>query len=162
MNRAMNNLPERLRFSISTEEELMKIIEGVQDETEMNVDTNGQISDHDSNQLCPVCSQPTSLAHKCNICFKYVHAICGQSSSDEGYGKAVTCNLCFNPINIKKNQERAYDNLTKQAKKMLKISNKKFPRVEVGTSVKVAIPAVDRGKSDAKNIIGIFCKTLFI
>ena len=95
------------------------------------------------------------MQNKCKICDKYVHVICGQSGGDEGYGIAVICNLCLNPINIKKIQEQAYVNLAKQAKKMLKISNKKFPRVKIRTCAEVPIPAVDRGKSDAKNIIGI-------
>lgn len=38
---------------------------------------------------------------------------------------------------------------------MTKLSNKKFPEIEVGISVKVPVPLIDRGKVDQKNIIGV-------
>ena len=43
----------------------------------------------------------------------------------------------------------------KNAKKMLKQSEKHFPRLEVGDNVRVAVPRVDRGSSDPPNLLGV-------
>lgn len=53
------------------------------------------------------------------------------------------------------NQKKAYERLTKQSDKMVKLSNKKFPALDVETSVKIQITAVDRCKGDPKNMIVI-------
>ncbi|XP_072380794.1 uncharacterized protein [Diabrotica undecimpunctata] len=45
--------------------------------------------------------------------------------------------------------------LTKQADRMLKHSNDRFPVAKVGESVRVRIPEVDRAKADSRNIIAI-------
>ena len=47
------------------------------------------------------------------------------------------------------------ENLKLQAKKMTKISDKKYPSAEVGDSVKVRVPDVDRSMCDARNILGV-------
>ncbi|OWR50054.1 hypothetical protein KGM_210698 [Danaus plexippus plexippus] len=38
---------------------------------------------------------------------------------------------------------------------MLKLSEKKLAPVPIGTSVRIAVPEVDRGRDDARNIIGV-------
>ena len=83
-----------------------------------------------------------------------VHAICGTSST-EVHGKSVICIIWINKRKVTEQQSKAYAGLEKQAKKLTWLSNKKFSPIDVGKSVKVPIPSVDRGKGDSKNIIGV-------
>ncbi|GAX12673.1 hypothetical protein FisN_13Lu158 [Fistulifera solaris] len=43
---------------------------------------------------CGFCGKPADAAHFCLICSYVVHAICGTSDGEEGYGKPVTCYRC--------------------------------------------------------------------
>ncbi len=43
---------------------------------------------------CGYCGKPAAAAHFCLICSYVVHAICGTSDGEEGYGKPVTCYRC--------------------------------------------------------------------
>ena len=46
--------------------------------------------------LCAVCNNACDAAHFCRVCFRAVHAICGEADSDdEGYGHPVTCTTCL-------------------------------------------------------------------
>jgi len=47
-------------------------------------------------------------------------------------------------------RENANKALEQQAKRMKRDSDAKFPEVDVGTSVRVPVPYVDRGKTDAR------------
>lgn len=49
----------------------------------------------------------------------------------------------------------ARQSLEKQAEKMIKASNAKFPAVEIGQCVRIKVPDVDRAKADGRNIIAI-------
>jgi len=55
---------------------------------------------------------------------------------------------------IKRNQAQAFDGLQCQAKRMKVASDAKFGLLDVGTSVTIPVPDIDRSKSDARNIIG--------
>ena len=63
------------------------------------------------------------------------------------------CNNCISTMNISYKRAHAKKNLEKQATKMLKYSNSKFPHCQVGDTVRVAIPDVDRGRGDFRNIL---------
>lgn len=52
-------------------------------------------------------------------------------------------------------RKAAEENLKVQAQKMLKTSNEKFPPANVGDTVRVKVPDVDRGRTDARNIIAV-------
>ncbi|KAK9886506.1 hypothetical protein WA026_016786 [Henosepilachna vigintioctopunctata] len=56
---------------------------------------------------------------------------------------------------IRKVRNAAKVSLDKQAEKMLTRSNAKFPIAEIGQSVRLRIPDVDRAKKDRLNIISI-------
>lgn len=44
---------------------------------------------------CTVCGKLCGFAHKCCICDKYVHAICGTGNrEEEGYGQKIACFNC--------------------------------------------------------------------
>jgi hypothetical protein len=49
---------------------------------------------------------------------------------------------------VRKHRMSAKEGLELQAKKMLKVSNLKFPAGKVGDTVKLRIPDVDRARSD--------------
>ncbi|XP_022909346.2 uncharacterized protein [Onthophagus taurus] len=49
----------------------------------------------------------------------------------------------------------AKQSLEKQADKMLKRSNAKFPVAEIGQSVRIKVPEIDRAKADSRNIIAV-------
>ena len=46
------------------------------------------------NVNCIYCGGITTAAHYCSLCLYVVHAICGTSDGDEGYGKPVKCFRC--------------------------------------------------------------------
>ena len=43
---------------------------------------------------CCICQRETSGGHRCNICKRFCHTICGKTL-EEGYGCAVTCTSCL-------------------------------------------------------------------
>lgn len=49
--------------------------------------------------------------------------------------------------------------LTTQASKMLNRSNSLFKPIEIGKTVRIPIPEVDRAKTDSKNMIGVVIET---
>ncbi|KAL4719361.1 hypothetical protein ACJJTC_002291 [Scirpophaga incertulas] len=49
----------------------------------------------------------------------------------------------------------ARQSLEKQAEKMIKASNAKFPAIEIGQRVRIKVPDVDRAKADGRNIIAV-------
>jgi hypothetical protein len=57
--------------------------------------------------------------------------------------------------NIQKARRSAKQSLNKQAEKMLRLSKLKFPTANVGETVRIRIPEVDRGKADSRNIIAV-------
>ncbi|CAK1580558.1 unnamed protein product [Parnassius mnemosyne] len=67
----------------------------------------------------------------------------------------VFCLLCSKKYKVHDNRQSAKKNLQQQAEKMMKSSEKKFAPVPIGTSVRIAVPEVDRGRGDARNIIGV-------
>lgn len=52
--------------------------------------------------FCAVCQKEVSGMHQCQICKKYVHAICGVPiDGEEGCGKPVNCNNCLKGRKLK-------------------------------------------------------------
>ncbi|XP_075210380.1 uncharacterized protein LOC142317718 [Lycorma delicatula] len=58
-------------------------------------------------------------------------------------------------VQININKERALDGLEAQDAVMKQTSQNKFPTVEVGKTVTIPTPSVDRGKGDARNVLGV-------
>ncbi|CAH1974793.1 unnamed protein product [Acanthoscelides obtectus] len=105
--------------------------------------------------VCCVCQEESSGAHTCCICGQIIHAICADNTleTEEGFGSKVTCPRCAQKECMSANKEKAIDGLQAQADTMKKLSNQKFPAVEVGNTVTVPIPSVDRAKGDARNLL---------
>ncbi|KAK9679289.1 hypothetical protein QE152_g40145 [Popillia japonica] len=49
----------------------------------------------------------------------------------------------------------AKENLLLQATKMLRTSKKKFPAAQIGDTVRIQVPDVDRGRTDPRNVLAI-------
>ncbi|XP_071053571.1 protein FAM200C-like [Onthophagus taurus] len=104
----------------------------------------------------------TSGVYKCYSYAQDVHVICAHSISNtnEGYGALILCLRCAKRKMMTLNQEeKAIEGVKKQAEKMKFTSNKKFHPIEVGTSVIVPVPSLDRSKGDARNLIGLVLET---
>ena len=48
-------------------------------------------------KTCAVCEKEVGTGHKCKLCCKFVHLICGEGGEDEeeGYGQKVSCFKCL-------------------------------------------------------------------
>lgn len=55
--------------------------------------------------------------------------------------------------NIQDQRDKAAENLRKAAQKMKTHSSQKFPDIDVGSSVLIEIPKIDRGPLDQKKCI---------
>lgn len=128
------------------------------EESESN-DQENQInndSDKDFFALCCVCDLECGGAHKCSLCKKAVHVICGNiQDEEEGFGASVICNRCEKVNQFEKIRNDVVKNTSQQAKKMLKRSDKKFPEVNTHDNVVVPIPSVDRTKCEFQNLVAI-------
>ena len=67
----------------------------------------------------------------------------------------AVCALCYHEVTIDAERNGALKGLQQQVKRMKLMSDKKFGEVEVGKTVRIPIPDVDRGKGDLRNILGI-------
>ena len=67
--------------------------------------------------------------------------------------KTSLCALCLRKEIISKKRKESVDSLHVQAKKMKMRSDKNFPDPKIGDTVRVPIPQVDRGKTDARNVL---------
>uniref|UniRef100_A0A6P7FQY8 Uncharacterized protein LOC114333051 n=1 Tax=Diabrotica virgifera virgifera TaxID=50390 RepID=A0A6P7FQY8_DIAVI len=56
---------------------------------------------------------------------------------------------------LRKKRKLALTNLEKQAEKMLKFSNSKYPSAKLGNTVRIRVPDVDRARSDQRNLLAI-------
>ncbi|XP_060858218.1 KRAB-A domain-containing protein 2-like isoform X1 [Metopolophium dirhodum] len=61
-------------------------------------------------------------------------------------------------LNIATERKKAKENLEKQAKRMKDLSNTKFAVANIGSTVRIKIPDVDRGKGDPRSIIAVVLK----
>ena len=75
-----------------------------EDENQTNDTLEERVEKKDKKKsYCVSCVEESSGAHKCSVCDRFVHAICGSYSEDsEGFGLKVICNLCVrkNEINV--------------------------------------------------------------
>lgn len=58
---------------------------------------------------------------------------------------------------ISEEREKVQRGLTKQAEKIISLSNSKLPPVEIGSNVVVRVADVDRGQLVVQNFIAIIC-----
>lgn len=156
MQQGLQGLPSSIAKTIHLKEDLEKIINDVQEDTE-NVARSSKNENTQAimTELCCICNKETSGMHKCTKCQRFVHTvICGETV-EEGFGGSALYSMCINQKKIPDNQEKAYQSLQTQAIKIVQLSNKRFPTLETFTSIKIQIPSVDRCKGDQKNIVEV-------
>ncbi|XP_053309752.1 KRAB-A domain-containing protein 2-like [Spea bombifrons] len=56
---------------------------------------------------------------------------------------------------ISRKRAAAKENLVLQANKMLRTSQKQFPPAQIGDSVRIQVPDVDRGRTDSRNVLAV-------
>lgn len=115
--------------------------------------------------MCVVCGKKTSGAHKCKKCKKACHAIppcstAAESNAEEGFGTDVLCQHCTNEEMAAKERVGANQSQKKQAEKMLADSGKRFPLQEIGATVMVPIPDVDRGWAEFGNVKAVVLEVI--
>lgn len=59
---------------------------------------------------------------------------------------------------IENARKRCRESLELQAKKMVKYSDRRFPAVKVGITVRVPIPDVDRARGSSRNLLAVVMK----
>lgn len=97
---------------------------------------------------CVVCEISDSQSKiDCKICSHTLHKDCAKQKE--------LCYLCFSKKRVEEERESAADNLAKQAKKMLDLSQNRLVQACVGDTVRIPVPGVDRGKGDARNVLGV-------
>ncbi|KAE8740775.1 hypothetical protein FOCC_FOCC013699 [Frankliniella occidentalis] len=70
-------------------------------------------------------------------------------------GGGAQWSLCFRRGKIDLGRAGAYASLLKQAGRMMKTSQRVQKPAEVGNTVTVPVPLVDRGKGDARNVVSV-------
>ncbi|KAI6648407.1 hypothetical protein LOD99_14085 [Oopsacas minuta] len=109
-----------------------------------------------TNYNCVSCQQISSGAHTCMSCGLFCHAIppcsVNNGSEEEGFGSAVLCRLCHQANQITQQRKGAKRIQGVQADKMFEQSRKRFKQANIGDTVMVPLPDVDRGKGDFRNI----------
>ena len=63
--------------------------------------------------------------------------------------------LCERRYTIAEKRRMAKENLELQAKKMTKSSCDKFPPANVGDTIKLRVPDIDRGRCDPRSVMGV-------
>lgn len=155
-----SSLPDELISKIDTEEHLtylanLELNTNTTDD-EQTDDEQMDISEPPANaETCIVCDKPASRAHSCDICKNTVHAICGKSVGEEGFGCKVLCSLCTSETVIVSERTSATQSMEKQANRMISRSNKVLEEVDIGCNVVIPIPVVDRGKGDPRNVMAV-------
>ncbi|KAK9719068.1 hypothetical protein QE152_g22863 [Popillia japonica] len=109
--------------------------------------SEGEAAANNNKACCVVCGMESTRAHSCDICKNPVHAICGNTVGEEGYGSKILCYLCQKEESIKDQRENAAKrikdqrenaakHLIRSAEKMKEVSLKKFKDVVLIFSLK--------------------------
>ncbi|KAF2903389.1 hypothetical protein ILUMI_02798 [Ignelater luminosus] len=85
-----------------------------------------------------------------------------QSKNNENYDQAITSVLQSEQLemiediqNITDAMKGAYNGLQKQAKRIKVISDNTHPKPDIGSTVRILVPDVDRGREDARSILAV-------
>ncbi|KAK3929650.1 DNA-directed RNA polymerase II subunit RPB1 [Frankliniella fusca] len=93
---------------------------------------------------CTACGESCSVSDQCKKCRVSLHGDCAEGG---------LCLLCQKGDRIAAERKEAHSNIRAQAKKMVLASKNRFSPAEVGDSVAVPIPDVDRSKAGERNVI---------
>lgn len=155
-----SSLPKEVLGNVDTEEELQELTDGI---------TNGGVVQEPSfpesseplgsrNDILPHCCvcYKKDMDSKCRKCDRDLHSQCGKEIEEAtSIDRILLCDLCLKIKKTLEGRTDARDNLEAQAKRMRLDSDKKFPPVPVGATVRVPVPEVDRGRGDHRNILAV-------
>lgn len=116
-----------------------------------NLQTSPQENFMEVDSDCPVCETILNGDTKfCQHCESVIHSKCGTCLDDD-----FICPLCLRGKTIMQSQAKCFKEQTMAAEKMKKYSDEKFLPMDVGDSVTVKVPSVDRGPLDWPTVGGI-------
>ncbi|KAK4871689.1 hypothetical protein RN001_015813 [Aquatica leii] len=103
---------------------------------------------------CCACSDKITdtSTFTCEICNATVDLHCSSGSSSKP--EVRVCSFYTTENKIKYERQKSYSGQKNSSKKMTETSNKKFRALEIGSYVYLAVPKVDRGPLDSKNLTG--------
>jgi hypothetical protein len=107
-------------------------------------------------QNCVSCGKVCSGAHRCKSCKQICHQIepCAipDGENEEGFGTEVLCRHCASAAATVAERIGAKEQQKRQADKMLRNSEKRFQPMDVGSTVMIPLPDVDRGRAEFPNV----------
>ncbi|KAF0726661.1 SCAN domain-containing protein 3-like [Aphis craccivora] len=133
-----SNLPKEVIDNLENEEQLLEIFE----KNELQYD-DPILPDKDNNKIKDVIQSNNSNVKELP-CDDPIHSNKDNSIQDT---------IQSNNANAIDNRKKAKQNLENQAIKMKTWSDKKLKPAEVGATVRVPVPDVDKGRGDARNIL---------
>ena len=170
------NIPEELLQELESEEQLEALLttrEPEQQPDEQQAEEPVQLptvtpSVEETPNLCQVCDLEVSIDESCSNCSKAVH-FDERCSISEAHGSRSAarriCTLCHNQRKITESRKKAGKAQAKQANKMTLRTANIMQEANVGDTVTIPVPDLDRGRGDHRNIFGIiltkedtFCK----
>ncbi|KAK9753251.1 hypothetical protein QE152_g3728 [Popillia japonica] len=131
-----------MNYDLQTEEELQALIETVNDASE-NINSEVQ-HDPDVNDNDPSQNDPSPEGN-----FET------PKENETAIPLTEQTNILKRQEQVRKYRMSAKVGLDSQAKKMLKVSNLKFPSAKIGDTVKLRVPDVDRARSDPRNLLAV-------
>jgi len=167
-----SKVPSTVLNNIQSEEDLLNVLEN-RDTLERDEDGESQVSNRSSNQsereenneeeiqsievslICIICEGEVSPSSLCITCSQPVHysVSCSfQQASTSDSSPQYMCQLCHQTESIASNRIGAHEGLVSQASKMKKNSDASLPPCEIGDTVLVPVPEVDRAKTDFRKI----------
>lgn len=107
-----------------------------------------------ASEICGICNvEFAGDADKvsCSKCQMDTHVECSMQFSKD----AVLCGLCFRAAMQLEVQTDCFKKQKLAAKKMTNYSEHLFPPIQIGTTITLAVPSVDRAPLDFHSILGV-------
>ncbi|XP_071052387.1 uncharacterized protein [Onthophagus taurus] len=129
--------------------------ENVSNADKDNEETNEEIEERKCIICLDNCLENCCL---CTDCLKPVHFRCTVETFNidgDRMDPSHLCLLCYKRNSIINERNDAKEGLCQQAKKMKITSDKLHPSADVGSTVRVKIPDVDRGRGDPRSVLAV-------
>ncbi|KAH0808772.1 hypothetical protein GEV33_014019 [Tenebrio molitor] len=152
VGQASAGIPHDLMNHLATEEDIENLLKEMEGESNDLEDPNSHGEREDEENTVPETVDAVRTESNEDV-------VCGQCYTVLPLGEEVNndgkCFNCERQGNIVNERKRSRESLEKQATKMLKLSKKKFSEVQVGTTVRVPIPDVDRARGSPRNVLAV-------
>lgn len=120
-----------------------------------NDNNSNDIVQDESNFTCAVCNKESPGAYKCESCNSDVEATCGITENEGGDTFKVSCVISNVEQDVDVEIDSTKNNHKRGSEEKIDATFKKMPKLDIGNSVFVSVPKVDRGDLNIKNIQGI-------